>query len=99
MTLVSFYRTPPEHCNRIRTQDTEVVSWNPAIKGLDKCAELIGPAVIANLSTLMSRSPYSSWGKVNEFKNSDKPDGLYFVQTDGNRELRRMGSRSPIREF
>jgi len=54
MILVSFYRTTPEHRYRIRTQDPGVLCSNPVIKGLDNYAELIGPPVIANLSTLMS---------------------------------------------
>jgi len=38
----------------IRFKDPEVLCSNPVIKGLDNYAELIGPLVIANMSSQMS---------------------------------------------
>ncbi len=38
----------------IRTKDPLFSGFNPLIKGLDNYAELIGPSIIANLSTLMA---------------------------------------------
>jgi hypothetical protein len=48
--------------------------------GLDNYAELIGPLVIANMSSQMSGFTLFLFSQENEFNDLEKPDGLRFVR-------------------
>jgi hypothetical protein len=52
-----------------RGQDPEVISSNPVITGLDNYGQLIGPPVIAILSTLMLGFTLFLFSQENEFKD------------------------------
>jgi hypothetical protein len=47
---------------------------------LDNYAEMIGPPIIANLSTLISGFTIFLLRQEIEFQDSEKPDGLRFVR-------------------
>ena len=85
---VALFRFPDLARQGKWTQDPEALFSAPVIKGLDNYAELIGPPVIVNLSTLMSGGIHFLFSQANELKDLLKPDGLRFVRGGRNSEIK-----------